>query len=485
MKSILLLDCLLVCSLCIKITQVSLGTRTSLPTTNFENKYFYLTRNEYSRYSSYIYFYFEDNNFGLNYNNLTYCGTNSDPYNNPEDIVSYCSFSPISYYGSKSSFGTNKYFYKISINTYYSYYYIVYYEGTYPSGYLNVTSSYNDLWLKMTAVFINSKISLPTTGSENKYFFLTNDEYNPPSVYLYFYLEDNNFGLNYNNIKYCRTDINPNDLPEYAVSDCSLEKRLNYSSQYSSETNKYFYSISTSTFKHYTIVYYEGRSMFGALYIRSSYNDLTQDVKMTPVSRNSRISLPTTISFDKYFYIKNIEYYPYSSYLYFYLEYHQMSLSDKVIKYCYTNIDPYYYPNKAVSDCSLNTIDFYDDKVDSDTNFYYYKFSPKINYTYSIVYYEEYSSSGSIYVYCDHKSSSSKDYPNVLSAGAIAGIVIGSIIFIVIFIIILAFCCASCRRKKIAFIPVTQPNYVALNSYASPSNQPNIFNTNNNPNIPS
>ena len=103
-------------------------------------------------------------------------------------------------------------------------YSIVYYDGRFSTGYLYVTSDYIDLSKtpKMTYVPRDSKTSLPITNSENKYFYITNSDYNKYSNYLYFYLEDTNSGLSYNNIKYCHTNTNPNSNPDDAIEDCSF-----------------------------------------------------------------------------------------------------------------------------------------------------------------------------------------------------------------------------------------------------------------------
>ena len=61
------------------------------------------------------------------------------------------------------------------------------------------------------------------------------------------------------------------------------------------------------------------------------------------------------------------------------------------------------------------------------------------------------------------------------------GIVLGSIIFLVIFVIILKIFRNRLRNNKTNSI--TQPNYVAPNSYVYPSNQPNIIPDVNSPDI--
>ena len=74
----------------------------------------------------------------------------------------------------------------------------------------------------MTSVYINSRKSLSTSTSEDKYFYLTNSEYSSYSGYIYVLLEDNGFSLSYSNIKYCRTNTNPNSYPDSAVRGCSF-----------------------------------------------------------------------------------------------------------------------------------------------------------------------------------------------------------------------------------------------------------------------
>ena len=143
MKLILLFLCFIECSYCLEVIQVSRNSRTSLPTTSSEDKYFYLTNSNYYSYSTYIYICFEDNNFGLKYNNIKYCQTHTNPSSSPNSAVNECSFSTISYYNTQSSSGINRYYYKISTSSSY-YYSIVYYDGNNSSGNLYATSDYND-----------------------------------------------------------------------------------------------------------------------------------------------------------------------------------------------------------------------------------------------------------------------------------------------------------------------------------------------------
>ena len=46
------------------------------------------------------------------------------------------------------------------------------------------------------------------------------------------------------------------------------------------------------------------------------------------------------------------------------------------------------------------------------------------------------------------------------------------------------YCCPCCRKNKIEFIPITQPNYVSPNSLTYPLNQPNNIQPLYNPNVP-
>ena len=97
MKSILLFLFLIASSYCIKMTKVSRNSRISLPTTSRENKYFYVTNSEYNSYSNYIYILFEDDDFNLDYYNVKYCLTETNPYNNSDSIVNDCTFNEVSY----------------------------------------------------------------------------------------------------------------------------------------------------------------------------------------------------------------------------------------------------------------------------------------------------------------------------------------------------------------------------------------------------
>ena len=462
----------------IKMTRVSRNSRTTLPTTSQEDKYFYLTNSDYSNFSKFIYISLEDNNFNLNYNKIKYCFTNTNPYMyHPDSIVSSCSFNLIYHYSSQSSSGTTKYYYNISIPTYYSYS-IVYYEGNNSSGYLYVISDYNNFiqTVKMTKVSRNSRTSLPTANSEDKYFYLTNSNYSNYSSYIsyiYICLEDNNFHLNYNNIKYCFTNTNPSSYPDIAIKNCSFISISYYSTQSSSDTIKYYYKISISISYTYSIVSYEGNNSSGNLHVTSDYNNFIQTVKMTQVSINSRTSLPTTSSEDKYFYLTNNNYSNYSSYIYICLEDNNFGLNYNKIKYCHTNTNPYMYPDSAARNCSFNLIYHYSSKSSSGTIKYYYNISTSSSYTYSIVYYEGNNSSGYLYVTSDYKSISNednnkdgnKDDKRGISTGVIIGIAAGSIVVLVTFIIIIYFCCKCYGKDKIGTIsdPLNQPENLLPN----------------------
>ena len=102
------------------MTQIPLNFRTSVPTTSLEDKYFYIINSDYKASPSYIYLSFEDTNFGLNYNNIQYCRTFTDPGSDPYGALSLCGFDQISHYRNISSSDTNKYYYKISYNEYYT-----------------------------------------------------------------------------------------------------------------------------------------------------------------------------------------------------------------------------------------------------------------------------------------------------------------------------------------------------------------------------
>ena len=482
MKSIFLFLFLIPSSYCIKMTPVSRNSKTSLPTTTSENKYFYLTNSNYGSYS-YIYICLEDNNLGLSYDSIKYFGTNTYPTSYTDSSINSISFSSISYYKRIYSSSTYKYYYEIP-TTYYSYT-IVYYQGSSSSGNLFVTADNNNLAsVKMTQVYRNYNISLPTTTSQDKYFYLTNSEYNSYSSYVYICLEDKSFSLSYNSIKYCRTDTYPYNNPDNVVSTCSFITQSYDSYKISSGGTKYYYKFYISSY-YYTIVYYEGSYSSGSLYVKSDYKDLSQTIKMTQAYRRSKISLPITSSIDKYFYVTNSDYYPYSNYLYIYLEDNSFGLSYNNIKYCRTNTNPYNYPDEAVKGCSFNSISYYDPVYLSSSKIYHYKIPTTSSYAYSIVYYDgdgSYSY-GNLYVFCDYESTTSEDNL-ALSAGAIVGIAIGSISFLVICIIIMICCCPCCRRNKNNFIPVTQPNYFAPIYSAYPSNQYNAVLPVNNPNIP-
>ena len=117
MKTILLFLSLVICSYCQIFTYIRRNLRESLPTSISEDKYFYIKNSDYYSYSNNIYICFEDNGFGLDYENIKYCfGIKNNPYFYPY-IINSCSFITIStYYRSSGSSGRNEYCYTIPNN---------------------------------------------------------------------------------------------------------------------------------------------------------------------------------------------------------------------------------------------------------------------------------------------------------------------------------------------------------------------------------
>ena len=260
------------------MTKVARNYRTSLIASTSYHKYFYLKNSDYYSHSSYIYIYFEDNNFDLSYNNIKYCLTSNDPSSNPDSIVNDCSFTTIYSYDSKSSSDIYKYYYKISTTSSYTYS-IVYYDGSNPSGYLYVTSDINDLAKTAIATYLhrNSKISLPIASSIDKYFYVSNIDYYFYSNFLYFYFEDEGFGLSYNKIKYCYTNTNPDSYLDDVVKYCSFDSISYYDTTYSSNSKIYYYKIPTTSYYTYSIVYYDGSNPSGYLYAYCHYESKSSE----------------------------------------------------------------------------------------------------------------------------------------------------------------------------------------------------------------
>ena len=305
----------------------------------------------------------------------------------------------------------------------------------------------------MTQVFKISRTSLPTSSSYNKYFYLKNKYTISDTSYTYICLEDDGFGLSYNNVKCCLRAYNPSSNPDNAVNYCTSPLINYYSIQSSSGTTKYFYKIPVSmSVYEYSIVYYEGNYSFGSLYVIYDYNDLSSIIT-TQVLINSRISLPTNSSLDKYFYITNKDFSKYSSdNIYFYLEYQGFNLNYNRIRYCFTNTDPYYSPYEAVKNCVFDYIYYYDHKELSSSTKYHYQFVKNDYLKYTIVHYDGNYSSGSLYVYFDYESTS-----NLLPTKTIVCIVIASIAFLGIIIINTYDRCPCCKKNKNDFGPETQP----------------------------
>ena len=390
------------------MTSVYRNLRTSLPISSSEDKYFYLTNSEYYPHSNIIYIRFEDNNFSLDQYSIKYCLTNIDPSSYPNRAVSECLFSLKDYYFKEISSGTTKYYCKISTSSSY-YYSIIYYRGkggSWSDGNLYVTSDYNDLvpTFVMTEVSRNVRRFLTTINLQDKYFYLTNSEYYPYSNNIYICLEDNNFGLKYNNIKYCLTNINPSSYPDIAIKNCSFTSISYYSKQSSSSAINYYYNIFITNSYAYSIVYYDGILPSGLLYVTTDYNDLAKTVNIIQVSINSKTSLPTNSSYYKYFSLTNSNYSNHSNYIYICLEDNNFGLRYNNIKYCFTNTNPSSYPDIAIEDCSFSSISYYNTQNSSGTIKYYYKISNISSYAYSIVYYEGNNSYGYLYVTSDYNN---------------------------------------------------------------------------------
>ena len=256
----------------IKMTQVSINSNKSLPISSSYNKFFYLINSEYYSYSKDIYFRLEDKYFSLNYREIKYCESYTNPgsYSNSTNID--CYFSKISLYRTSQSLsGKTKYYYRISprFNNTYS---IVYYIGSiYSSGSLYVTSDNNNLFVEITLVRIDLNESLPTRTPKKNYFYITNSNYYSKSSYAYFYFEDYNFGLNFNNIKYCYTNTSPYYYPDDAINDCSLTNLSYYDYKYYSNYKRYDYKFSINSSYTYSIFYYQGNNSSGRLYVYFYY----------------------------------------------------------------------------------------------------------------------------------------------------------------------------------------------------------------------
>ena len=260
----------------IKMRLVYLITKSYLETNILYEKYFYLEIRQYTQYSSYIYLCLEDSNFNLDNSNLKVCLTNTDPYNEPGNAVETCSFRSFSSYGSIPFSSSKKYYYKFSISSSF-HYSIVSYNGSFSNGSLSVTSNYSDLLpnVLMTNVTINSTTPLSTITSKTNYFFLTNGDYSSNSSSIYICLEDNNFGLEYDDIQYCQTNTNPYSYPDSAVRHCSFRSLSFYGSENIQGSKKYYYSISKDSYYNYSIVSYEGIYPEGSLYVSNDYKSFS------------------------------------------------------------------------------------------------------------------------------------------------------------------------------------------------------------------
>ena len=392
MKSILLFLCLIVFSYCTKMTDVSIKYRKQLPTTTSEDKYFFLYNKYYYSRSNYLYINLEDNNFALKYNNIKHCLTNT--LIDIDSVIDNCSFTYINYYSSDSSSETNNYYYKIPTSSSYNYS-IVYYDGSYSSGLLYVYFDYYyfDSKFRITPVSINNRISLPKGYSYNKYFYLLNSNYSN-SNYIYICLEDDKYMLIYDKIKYCYTSNEPTINPDSIINGCSFTT-INYYGSRNSIT-KYYYKIPNNSSYTYSIVFYNGKSDLGYLYVTSDYIDLYKTFEMTYISRNTLRYLSTSPWSYKFFYLKNSDYYSYSNFIYICFEDYGFALTYDNIKYCQTSNDPISDTNSVVRNCSFVKINYYHNQSYFNKNKYYYKIPATNSYNYSIVYFDGNEPSGKL-----------------------------------------------------------------------------------------
>ena len=260
----------------------------------------------------------------------------------------------------------------------------------------------------MVQVSRNNKISLPITVGKIKYFYLTNSNYYSYSNYIYICFYDSDSILNYNSIKYCLTNTYPESNLDSVVNSCSFTS-INYSSNKSfSGKTEYYYKIPTNSSYTYSIVYYNGSSTYGALSVISDYNELFKSIKMTQVYKISRTSLPTSSSYNKYFYLKNKYTISDTSYTYICLEDDGFGLSYNNVKCCLRAYNPSSNPDNAVNYCTSPLINYYSIQSSSGTTKYFYKIPVAMSvYEYSIVYYEGNYSFGSLYVIYDYNDLSS------------------------------------------------------------------------------
>ena len=124
-----------------RITVDSSSATTLNPSPGYAN-YFYID-NRSSR--SYIYFYIKDKNYGLKYDNIQVCYTDSSPIDGSEYFKNcYNSDTSIKKYGTVSDGSTTYYLFKYSSSPYRDYLIVKYYVER-SSGSLEVQASYSEL----------------------------------------------------------------------------------------------------------------------------------------------------------------------------------------------------------------------------------------------------------------------------------------------------------------------------------------------------
>ena len=115
-----------------------------------------------------------------------------------------------------------------------------------------------------------STTSLSTSTSDNTYFYMEKNRY---QSYIYFYLKDDDFGLDYGNVRCCYTNTYPPSKIDFNKCEEIVTLTL-YKTVTESDVCYYLYKFYSSSNYNYVVIYYSGRYSSGSLEVQASYSDI-------------------------------------------------------------------------------------------------------------------------------------------------------------------------------------------------------------------
>ena len=391
---------------------------------NTPSGYFYFDGG-YHRENSYIYLFFEDDGYKLNYNSLQICVTEHYPKN--DDISCSYSIEPVYKVTQLDSKYEYLYFFRYKrVTPIYVNYVVVKYSGS-GKGNLYVENSDDDIH-RYTLIDYRQKTLLESLYS-GYFYFQGNPYISTGNVYLYF--EDDEYKFLYYALNVCFTNVVPYDGMTCSYKEFSASKRIQIGSKY---LYAYYFSYK-STYGKYILVTYNGNGK-GKLYVEISNDDIHGFI---PIGYEKKTLLSNTTNG---FFHLDAKYYlmPLEGHCYLYFEDFGYNLNYNLLQICLLKENPYdgiYCSYRAISpayrnnDGSKSEYLYYFDYKSSDGNFILVKYTGPGN--------------GRLYV-----ETSNKDLHELLpplSVIAIVLIAIGSLI-VVGAVVVVIICCYKCRKKN-------------------------------------